>query len=66
MGAVRMALEMVPLDVTTGVEPEPTLGWVPTLIVGPNMMTVYGEGGSESDEDLYELEEEFVWGLSRL
>ena len=46
----------------TRVELEPIPGWVPTLVVGPNMVTICGEGGSESDEP----GEESVWGLRGL
>lgn len=59
MGATRMVPNMVPLDVTTRVEMEPTLGWFLAPTVGPNMMTTCGEGHSESNEP----EEELVWGL---
>jgi len=51
---------MVPLDVTIEVEPEPTPGWFPTLVVGPDMMMVCGEEGSKSDEELDEPKEELV------
>ena len=50
------------LDVTTGIDPEPTLGWVPALALGPYMVTICGEGGSELDEP----GEESVWGLRGL
>ena len=50
VGAIGMVLEMVSLDVTSRVEPELTPGWVPAPTVGPDMMKVCGEGGSESDE----------------
>jgi len=63
MGAVRTVPETVPLDVTTGIEPEPTRGWLPAPAVGPDMVTISGEGGSHSDEQSGELVEESVWGL---
>ena len=66
MGATGMVLETVPLDVTTGIEPEPTPGWVPTPIVSPDMMTVCGEGGLKSNKESNELEVESVWGLGGL
>jgi len=61
MGASRIVPEMVPLNVTTRIELERTLGWVPTPTVGPEMMRVCGKGGPKSDEELDELEEESVW-----
>ena len=51
-----MVPQTVPLDVTIWVEPEPTSGWVPSLVVGPDMMTAWGEGGSESNEESDEPE----------
>jgi len=55
MGASGMIPEIVPLDVTTGLEPQATLGWVPVPVVSPNMVMICGEGGLESDEELNEL-----------
>ena len=49
MGAAETVLETVPPDVTTKIELNPTLGWVPPSAVGPYMVTICGEGGSESD-----------------
>ena len=51
MGATRTVPETVLLDVTTGVEPVPTPGWVLAPAMGPNMVMICGEGGSESDEE---------------
>lgn len=62
---VRMSLVMVLLDVTTKIEMKPLPGWFPTHAVDPNMLMVCGEGGSGSDEESYEPEEELVWGLGR-
>lgn len=56
IGVVGMVLVIVMLDVTTEVEPEPAPDWFPTLAVGPDMMTVCGEGGLESDEESNEAE----------
>ena len=58
MGAARTVSETVTLDVTTGIEPKPTPGWVPTPAMGPDMVKICSEGGSESDEESDELEEE--------
>jgi len=66
MGATEMVLEMVPLDVTIEVKPEPTPSWFPTPAVGPNMMTICGEGGSKSNEESDETKEESVWELGGL
>jgi len=66
MGVAEMVPETVSLDVTTGIEPEPTPGWVPTPIVGPNMVMICGEGGTKSDEESEEPGEESVWGLEGL
>ena len=54
------------LDVTTKVESEPTPGWFHALAVGPTMMTVCNEGGSDSQEESDEPEEELIWGLEGL
>ena len=62
MGAIGIVPETVPLDVTIGIEPEPTPGWVPTPAVGLDMVIICGEGGLESDE----LREDPVWGLRGL
>lgn len=51
MGPIETVPKTILLDVTTDIELEPTPGWVPTLAVGPDMMTIYGEGGSELDEE---------------
>ena len=51
---------------TTGIEPEPTPGWVPTLVVGPNMVTICGEGFLKLDEEAEETGKESVWGLGGL
>ena len=61
-----MVLETIPLDVTNEIEPEPTPGWVPAPDVGPDMVMICGEGGSELDEELDEPEEELSWGLREL
>ena len=57
-----MVHEISPLDVITKVELDPTLGWVPTPVVCPNVVTICGEGDSESNE----LGEESVWALRGL
>jgi len=62
-GATGIVLVTIPLDVMTGVEPEPTLTWFPTPVVDLDMMKICGEGGSESDEESDEPKEELVWGL---
>ena len=51
MGASRTYPETVPLDVTTGIESEPTPSWVPTQGLGPDMVTICGEAGLESNEE---------------
>ena len=56
-----MVPQTIMLDVAARIEPEPTLGWVPTPVVGPYMVMICGEGGSESDEDSEETGEESVW-----
>ena len=66
MGVVRTVPETVLLDVTTGIELEPTPGWVPTPAVGPYMVTICSEGGSESNEESEKIGEELVWGLRGL
>jgi len=66
MGALRMVPETVPSDVTTRIELEPTPGWVLAPAMGPNMVTICGEGGLESDEESDEPGEESVWGLEGL
>ena len=50
----------------TSIESEPTPGWVPAPAVGPDMVMICGEGGSESDEESEELGEVSVWGLEGL
>jgi len=66
MGAVETVLGTALLYVTTWIEPESTRGWVPTLAMGPDMVTICGEGGLELDEESDELGEESVWGLEGL
>ena len=66
MKGSKGASRTVPLDVTTWVEPEPTPGWVIAPIVGPDMVMIYGEGGSKLDEELEGPGEESVWGLGGL
>ena len=61
-----MVPETLLLDVTTGKELDPTPGWIPAPVVGPDMATICGEGGSKSDEELEGPEEESVWGLKGL
>ena len=63
MVAAEMVPETVSLDVTTGIEPDPTPGWVPAPTVGPDMVTICREGGPKSNEELDELGEESAWGL---
>lgn len=55
MGAARIVLETIPLDVITRIELQLTAGWVPAPAVGPDMVTIFGEGGSDSYEELDEL-----------
>ena len=62
MGATERIPNTIPLYVTTGVEPEPTPGLVPTPVMGPYMVTISSGGGSESDE----LGEDLLWGLRGL
>lgn len=66
MGATGTVLETIPPDVTTGMEPEPTLVWVPTPAVGLDMVMICGEGGSKSYEESEGLGEESVRGLGEL
>lgn len=63
IGAARIVPVMVLVDVTVWVEPKPTVDWFLSPTMGPNMMMVCGEGGSKSDEQLDEPEEESVWGI---
>ena len=65
-GAARMVLETVPLDVTTGIELEPTPGCLPAPAMAPNMVTICSEGGLESEEDSEGPGNESVWGLKGL
>jgi len=65
-GATSMIPETAPLDVTTGVEPKSTLGWVPAPAVGPYTVTICGEGNSKPDEESDEPGEDSVWGLEGL
>ena len=46
--------------------PKPPLVSVPALAMGLDMVTIYGEGGSELDEKSEGLGEESVWGLRGL
>jgi len=52
MGAFGTVPKTIPLDVTTGVEMEPTPSWIPIPVVGPYMMMILLEdtkkGGSIS------------------
>lgn len=66
MGAAQTIPETISLDVTTGIEPEPTPGWVPTPTVGLDMVTICSEGGSKLNEESKRPGEESVWGLRGL
>lgn len=66
MGAVRMVLEIVLIDVTTGIELEPTPGLVPALAVGLDMVKICDEGDSRLDEESEEPGKCSVWRLRGL
>jgi len=54
IGVAETVLVMVPLDMTTRVEPKPTPVWflAPTVVL--DMMMACDEGALESDEESYE------------
>lgn len=58
-----MVPETILLNVTTEKEPEPTPNWVPAPTMGPYMVTICSERGSDLDEELGELVKSAVWGL---
>ena len=66
MGAGGIVPEAVTLDVGIKVQPKPTPSCVPAPVVGPDMVMLCGEGGSESDKESNEEKEELVWGLEGL
>jgi len=66
MEVVGMVPETIFPDMTTEIEPKPTLGCVRTPAMVPDMVTICGEGGLEVDEESYEPGEELVWGLRGL
>jgi len=51
MGAAGTVPKAISLDVTIRIKLKPTLGWVPAPAVGPGMVMICGEGGSESNEE---------------
>lgn len=63
MGAAGTIPKTILLYVTTSIEPELTLGRVPTPVMDPDMMTTCGQGGLELDEESDEPREGSVWGL---
>jgi len=50
-------------NVTTGIEPEPTPGWVPAPAVDLDMVMKCSEGSLELDEESEGPGEDSVWGL---
>lgn len=63
MGVAGTFPEIVSLDVTTGIELEPTRGWVLAPAMGLDMVMMCDEGVLESNEELDEQGEESIWGL---
>lgn len=66
MGASETGPETFSLNVTIGIELEPTLVWVPPPTVGLHIMMIGGEGGLKLDEEPEEPREDSVWGLEGL